>query len=292
MRILITGEKGYIGTSLEKWLNQWEKKYFVDFLSLKKSNWREKDFSQYDILVHVAAIVHKKEQPEMEDLYLKVNKELTIEIATKAKTEGIKHFIFMSTLSVYGLTGMLNEEIVITNDTSCSPNTFYGKSKLEAEHQLTLLEDKNFIITIIRAPMIYGPNCPGNYVNLKRIIKLTPFFPILNNKRSMIYIDNLTEFIRLIIDNQESGLMFPQNREYVNTTELAMLIAKENSKNVKFSKGLGLVIKLVGMQNNILNKVFGNLVIDKSLSNYMNFDYCVVSFGESVKLCEKNIKGA
>ncbi len=72
----------------------------------------------------------------MEELYYKVNRDLTIELANKAKNAGVKQFIFMSTLSVYGLVGAVGKEVMINKDTLCRPNSFYGKSKLEAEQLL------------------------------------------------------------------------------------------------------------------------------------------------------------
>jgi len=286
--ILITGERSYIGTKLKEWLKRWPDKYNIDTISLKNDEWRNKDFSKYDVLFHAAAIVHKKEKPEMEDIYYKVNRDLTIEVAKKAKREGIKQFIFMSTVSVYGLVGKVCGDVVIAGDTPCSPITFYGKSKLEAENELRKLEDERFRIAIIRAPMVYGPDCPGNYTRLKKLVMKSPVFPLINNKRSMIFIDNLSEFIRLIVDNQDYGLFFPQNREYVNTSDLVKLIAKYNSKNIYLSKELAFVVKLFGKRVPIINKVFGNLIFDLGLSSYRNFEYCIADLERSVEACERN----
>jgi UDP-glucose 4-epimerase len=287
MRILITGNKSYVGMNLKRWLSQWPDKYSVDFVSLRNDEWKIKDFSKYDVLFHVAAIVHKKEELEMEDIYYKINRDLTVEVAKKAKAEGIKQFIFMSSMSVYGLEGKIGEEVVITKDTRCIPTTLYGKSKLEAENKLKKLEDEQFCIAIIRAPMVYGPNCPGNYTRLKKLVMKTRVFPMVNNKRSMIFIDNLCEFIRLLIDNREHGLFFPQNKEYVNTSELVRLITKENSKNIYFSRILTYGINLFGKRVSVLNKVFGNLVYDLDLSSYKDFEYNVADLEKSIKICEK-----
>lgn len=116
----------------------------------------------------------------------------------------------------------------------------------------------------------------------------SPVFPLINNKRSMIFIDNLSEFIRLIVDNQDYGLFFPQNREYVNTSDLVKLIAKYNSKNIYLSKELAFVVKLFGKRVPIINKVFGNLIFDLGLSSYRNFEYCIADLERSVEACERN----
>ncbi|MGE6312915.1 NAD-dependent epimerase/dehydratase family protein [Bacillus cereus] len=287
MRILITGNTSYAGRSLEKWLSQWPDKYFIEYVSLRNEEWKDKDFSLYDVVFHVAAIVHQKEKPEMEELYYKVNRDLTIELANKAKSAGVKQFIFMSTLSVYGLVGTVGKEVMINKDTPCHPNSFYGKSKLEAEGMLERLQNKEFKVAILRVPMIYGPNCPGNYEQLRWITDKTPVFPRINNNRSMIFIDNLSEFIRLLIDNQDRGLFFPQNQEYINTSYLVTLIAREKHKNMYLSKLLSLGINLLAVRIKVINKVFGNLTIDSNLSNYGDYKYCVVDLVESVKRCEK-----
>lgn len=290
MRILVTGEKSYVGMNLIKWLSKWHERYDIEFISLRNEKWKRVDFSNYDVLFHTAAMVHVKEHPEMESSYLRVNRDLTIEIAEKAKKSGVKQFIFMSTISVYGLSGKVGKELVIDKYTPCNPTTLYGKSKLEAEIELNKLNDKSFKVAIVRAPMVYGPNCPGNYARLRKLVKSTPVFPDINNKRSMLFIDNLSEFIRLIMDNEDSGLFFPQNKEFVDTAELVKLISKENSKNIYLSRVLALGIVQLRKQINIVDKVFGNLVIDSNLSNYLDFNYCVADLPNSVVICESKLK--
>ncbi|MGW8424549.1 NAD-dependent epimerase/dehydratase family protein [Peribacillus simplex] len=287
MNILITGEKSYVGNCLKEWLCKWDGKYKVDSITLKNDCWRDIDFSKYDVLFHVAAVVHKRESPEMEESYYKVNKHLALEVANKAKQSGIKQFIFMSSMSVYGLDGEVGDVLVINKNTPCMPNTLYGKSKLDAELELHKLTDDNFVVTIIRAPMIYGPGCPGNYKKLRKLVLNNMIFPKLSNQRSMIFIDNLTEFIRLIMDNKKNGIFYPQNKEYVDTSVLIKLIAKQNSRKLIFSPVLGVIVKILGKRIKVLKKIYGNLVIDSHLSQ-SDFDYCVFTLEESIKMCEKN----
>ncbi|WP_342602396.1 NAD-dependent epimerase/dehydratase family protein [Peribacillus sp. FSL E2-0159] len=292
MNILITGEKSYVGLRLKDWLMHSYEPYNIDVVSLRNENWRSIDLSTYDVIFHVAAIVHKKEKPDSENIYYKVNKELTIELAEKAKKSGVKQFIFMSTLSVYGIEGKMNQKVIINNSTPCIPNSLYGKSKLEAEIALNELNDLQFKVAIIRAPMIYGPKCPGNYVRLRKLAIKVPIFPLVNNLRSMIFIDNLSEFIKILIEKQDSGLFFPQNKELVNTSTMVKLIAQENSRKIYLSVILGISIKLIGNRIKLLNKVFGSLIIDPSLSNYKNLSYSVVNLKNSIENSEQNkVKG-
>jgi nucleoside-diphosphate-sugar epimerase len=286
-KILITGKGSYVGTSLMKWLQQWPDQYSVEFLTLRGEEWRSKDLTKYEVIFHVAALVHKKEKSSMEDQYFKINRDLTMELAIKAKESGIGHFIFMSSFSVYGLNGEIGGKGVITNDTPCKPTSFYGKSKLEAEKKIQQIANKDFKVAIVRTPMVYGPNSPGNYERLRKVILKINVFPYINNQRSMIFIDYLSEFIRMVIDNQVEGLFFPQNRGYVNTLELMKLISKENNRSVFFSRILGAVFSIIGKHINAVNKVFGNLVFDLEDSNHFEHKYCFADLSESISICEK-----
>ena len=168
----------------------------------------------------------------MKELYYKVNRDLAIEIAKKAKREGVKQFIFMSSIIVYGSSGRIGERKIIDKDTKPSPVDFYGDSKLQAEKGLRALESDIFKVVILRPPMIYGKGSKGNYPKLSKAARVLPIFPDIDNERSMLHIDNLCEFIKLMIDNEESGVFFPQNKEYVKTSEMVKLIADVQGRKV------------------------------------------------------------
>ncbi|RCW47889.1 NAD-dependent epimerase/dehydratase family protein [Paenibacillus prosopidis] len=286
INILITGESSYVGLNFTRWLSQWPDKYKIETISLRNNEWQLKDFSRYDVLLNVTAIVHKKEEIKLEELYKKVNRDIAVEVANKAKSEGVKQLIFMSSLSVYGLEGEIDREVNITENTPCNPITLYGKSKLEAEYELNKLNDNLFKVVIVRAPMIYGPNCPGNYAKLRKLALTLPVFPNIFNKRSMIYIDNLSEFFKLAIENQVAGIFFPQNNDYVNTTELVQLISRFNSKKIHLSKCIAIFIKLFGVKVSVFNKMFGSLTIAKHLSTDKQLDYCVADLHQSIENSE------
>ncbi|HEY8803597.1 MAG TPA: NAD-dependent epimerase/dehydratase family protein [Clostridium sp.] len=261
--ILITGQNSYVGTSLKKYLSKWPDEYKIDAISLRDDAWKKKDFSQYDVIYHVAAVVHKKEKPEMKSFYDIVNKDLPIEVATKAKNEGTKQFIFMSTMAVYGENGNIDENVVLAGTTKTNPKTYYGQSKLLAEIELNKLDDDKFKVVILRPPMIYGPNCPGNYSRLEKLANIVPIFPMIDNHRSMLHIDKLSEYVKGYIDNEREGLFLPQDDQYVNTSLLVQKIAKDNGKKIYLSKALGLIVKLIGKRVSMVNKIFGNLVYEK-----------------------------
>ena len=280
-RVLISGENSYIGTHLEKWLGEYNGKYKVDTIDVKGDSWRLIKFSLYDVVVHVAGVVHVKECKKNANLYYKVNRDLLYQIAQKAKTENVKHFIYLSSMSVYGV-----ENGVIGIDTPLNPRNNYGKSKLQGEDLLLALRDEGFKVAIVRPPMVYGQNCKGNYIKLTKVVTKIPIFPDINNSRSMIYIENLCEFLRLLIDDCANGYFFPQNKEYVNTSEMAKMIAYEHGKRLLMIKFLNPTIK--GLKIKLFLKIFGDLVYDKNISTY-NKEYCVRDFRSSISRSEGNL---
>jgi len=261
--ILITGKNSYVGTSLRNYLSQWPGGYTIDTISVRDDAWKKKDFSKYDVIYHVAAVVHKKEKPEMESFYDIVNKDLPIEVALKAKKEGTKQFIFVSTMAVYGEEGKIDESVVIGQDTLTNPKTYYAKSKLTAEVEINKLNDLKFKVVVLRPPMIYGPNCTGNYARLERLALSLKVFPMIENQRSMLHIDKLSEYVKEYIDDELEGLFLPQDEQYVNTSLLVKKIADDNKRKMHLSKVLGFIVKLMGKRFNLVQKVFGNLVYEK-----------------------------
>lgn len=286
-KILITGANSYIGTSFERYINEnYSEDYVIDTVDMIGDAWREKSFSGYDSVFHVAGIAHSdngKISAEKAKLYYAVNTDLTIEVANKAKTEGVKQFIFMSSAIVYGDSAPIGKTKVINKDTIPSPANCYGDSKLKAEEGILPLDDSNFKVVVLRPPMIYGKGSKGNYPLLAKIAMKTPVFPYVKNERSMLYIDNLNEFVRLMIVNDEHGVFWPQNSEYSNTSELVRDIAVENGRKVLLLKGTAWALKLLSLFCGVVNKAFGNLSYDMALSEYKQ-DYRVVTLSESIKL--------
>jgi len=280
-RILITGKNSYIGNSLEAWLKKDPDNYSIDKISLRDDGWKEKDFSAYDTVVHVAGIAHRKETRDNQQLYYKVNRDLAYEVAQKAQKENVKQFIFFSSMSVYGL-----EEGVIDENTPLNPTTHYGKSKLQAEEKINELNNNSFKVAIVRPPMIYGKGCKGNYQRLRRLALITPVFPDIDNTRSMIYIDNLCEFIRILIDKFIHGVFCPQNQEYVKTSEMVKLISNEHGKRLKLVSLFNPIINAINIGT--IKKVFGNLVYAETLKDYKDIEALnFIDFQISIKLTEE-----
>ena len=286
-KILITGADSYIGTSFESYIKQFDG-YQVDTLDMINPEWREKSFKEYDVIFHVAGIAHSdtgKVSEERKQFYYKINTDLTVETAQKAKTDGVGQFIFMSSAIVYGDSAPIGKSKVITKDTPTSPANFYGDSKVQAENGLKKLEDDSFKVVILRPPMIYGKGSKGNYPLLSKFAQKLPFFPYVKNERSMLYIGNLVEFIRLMIENEENGTFFPQNNEYSGTSEMVKAIGATHGKKVRLVKGFTWMLKLMSHVTGLVNKAFGNLSYDMELSKYKT-DYRKFTLEESIKQTE------
>ncbi|GKU77028.1 NAD-dependent epimerase/dehydratase family protein [Paenibacillus sp. L3-i20] len=277
-KILITAKNSYLGNSFAEWVGE---NFDIDFISCRTDEWKSLSFAKYDVIYHVAGIAHIKETKHNKELYFKVNRDLTEKLAIKAKRDCVKQFIFLSSMSVYGIeTGIINK------DTLAQPKSSYGISKLQGEEQIKLLEDENFKVAIIRPPMIYGKGAKGNYGSLAVLAKRITCFPDITNQRSMLYVDNLCEFIRLTINNNESGLFFPQNSDYVRTSELVQLIANEHGRKIRLTKVFNPILKILEYKLKLINKVFGNLSYDQEISSYRD-KYQIYNLKESIKITEK-----
>ena len=288
-RVLITGANSYIGVNIDNWLSKSPTAYSVDTIDMIDGSWREKDFGQYDVIIHVAGIAHADVDnisEERKQLYYRVNTDLAIEVAQKAKKEGAGQFILMSSMIIY--SGC--KEKIITKEDIPIPLNCYGDSKWQADQKVRKLETTEFKVVVLRAPMIYGKNSRGNYPELAKLAARLPVFPVVKNKRSMLHIDNLCEFIRLMVDNEESGVFFPQNREYTVTSDMVRTIAAVRQHKIIMVSGFGwgikLMMKIPGRIGVLATKAFGDSAYDMQMSEYKE-DYRINSLEKSVILTER-----
>ncbi len=288
-KILITGANSYIGIRVEQYLAQWPECYQVDTVDMVDGTWRDKSFRGYDAVFHVAGLVHQpkvKNDPEQTERYDRINHLLAVETAQKAKNDGVKQFLFMSSASVYGLNAPVGKVIVITKDTPLNPTDNYGISKKNAEESLSKLRDEQFRLAILRPPMVYGKGCKGNYQTMAKLAKKLPVFPVVDNRRSVLYIENLAECIRQLVDDEADGVFCPQNNEYVNTSDMVSLIAHAGGRDILLIRGFTWALKLLRPFTDMVDKAFGSLCYDHALSAYEK-DYCVKTFQESIMDTEK-----
>ena len=284
-KILITGKGSYLGNSLKAYLEAFGDCYQVDCLSLRSGDWKEQSFRGYDAVYHTAAIVHQprsKDAPGELARYRAVNCDLAVDAAKKAKAEGVRQFVFLSTMAVYGLTAAFGETVTITAQTPTVPTDNYGLSKLEAEQALLALEGPDFRVAILRPPMIYGKDCKGNFRSLVSFARRLPFFPKVPNQRSMLYVGSLNRLVQQIIDREDRGIFCPQDPEYVNTSAMVQAIAAAQGKHLVLVPGFSWAFHLLRHLTGAVDKAFGSLVYDKSLSE-LEEDYRIASFPDSVK---------
>ena len=281
-KILVVGKDSYVGESFKKWMAQFPDKYQVDIVSPLDGAWRSADFTAYDTVVDFAGIAHINNITEqMRELFYSVNRDLSIEIATHAKAAGVKHFIIFSSMNVYG-----DYCDNISDRNAESPTSFYGDSKLQGDIGIRKLESEDFLVSYMRPPFVYGKGCSGNYNSISKIAKKTPIFPTYRNKKSMIYIDNLCEFVRMVIDNRLGGILTPQNKELVSTADLVREIAKNTGRKIWFTGLFNWAIGPACKMTRMVRRAFADDCYLPELSNYWNYDYCVVSFSESVRRTE------
>jgi len=251
-KVLIIGEHSYIGIRLAKELENWHVKVVLS--GARNHEWEKIELKGYNSIVIVAAIVHKKETKENQQLYKQVNRDMPIAVAKKAKTAKVAQIVFLSSMAVFG-----SQYEKITLQTEPRPDSFYGKSKYEAEQGLRKLENKDFHVAIIRPPMVYGENCPGNYSRLKWLAKYTFLFPDTRNKRSMIEVGNLAEQLSEIILENKSGIYHPQDADYVNTAQMVKRMREKMGKKTCLFTWMNWILIPLSKKVGLIRKIFGNL---------------------------------
>ncbi len=292
-RVLITGANSYIGVSFEQYAkDHYADDLRIDTVDMIDGSWREKDFSSFDIVFHVAGLAHAdvgKVDEATKNKYYAINTYLAIETAKKAKEEGVKQFVFMSSAIIYGDSAGLGKTKRITCDTEPMPSNFYGDSKWRADKGIRELENEQFMVTVLRPPMIYGKGSKGNYPVLASMAKKLPFFPDVPNERSMLYIENLCEFLCQVMIGERRGIYWPQNAEYSKTSELVRQIARVSKHRMFVSKAFNWLVFLAtlipGKTKGMADKAFGNFSYDQSMSEY-DFDYQIVSLIQSIERTE------
>ena len=287
MKVLVLGQNSYICSCLIDFSKKYN--FEVDSIGVRDGEWKNSNFSMYDTILCPIGIAHVSTDPKLESKYYEVNRDLPVLIAKKAKEEGVNQFIFFSSMIVYGKDLPLGSQFIINEDTILNPENFYGKSKLEAEQLLSELEDENFNVARVRIPMVYGPNCKGNFPKLLKIAEKLSFCPNIDNKRSMIYIDNLCEFFCRLIISGKGGLYHPQNTEYVSTKEIIQKAAFYFNHKIIFTNIFNPMLKMASKKIDVINRIFGTKVYDKKLS--VNIDnYNIINFDDSIKYCVDSYK--
>lgn len=282
MKLLILGKSSYVGTSVKKYCTKNHPEVEIDTFGSRDGIWKNISFSDYDAVYNVAGLCHADSKHGTPEKYREINTDLPVKMAKKAKKDGVKLFIQMSSTIIYGNMSRIGEDKFIDETTVPIPVNVYGESKLKAEQELLKLEDEEFGIVILRCPLIYGENAKDNFPRLVKFAKHMPIFPYINNKQSMIYIDNLAELVYLIIQNGKRGIYMPQDEEYICTSKLVKDIANASGNKMYLTKMFNPIIWGLSRKIYIFNKIFGNVVYKKSTSLYFDGRYRVVDYKEAV----------
>lgn len=259
-KLLITGSSGFVGSYF---INKYKEKYEIKTFSFLKDNVATLDCSGLDVVLHLSALVHQMGGASKEE-YEKVNVTQTLELAKKAKESGVKHFVFMSTVKVYGE----ETKSIYTESTSCHPEDKYGKSKLKAELELLKLEDDNFKVSIVRTPIVYGYGVKANIKSLVNLVNKVSVLPFgyIENKRSMVYIGNLCHLVDEVIEQQKSGVFLASDDEHLSTSRLIELIAKNLDKKVYLIKIPFFETLLKIAKPSFHKRLYGSLEVDNHIT--------------------------
>lgn len=230
--------------------------------SLQSENLDTFSFEGIEVVMHLAALVH---QPHLNEVqrYTEVNVNKTITLAKKAKQEGVGHFVFMSTVKVYGEE---SKEGCFDEHSKCHPVDAYGMSKLEAEKGLQLLADDSFAVSIIRTPVVYGPKVKANIFNIVKLLSRFPYLPFakISNKRSMVYIGNLIQLMDIIIDKKVSGVFLASDPYPFSSSDFFSWISLtlHHKRRLFYLPGFALLLKLI--KPNIYQRLYADLCVDAS----------------------------
>lgn len=290
-KILVLGKNGYVSGCFQTYMKQFDD-YIVEAISVRENFWEEMDFSIYDTIFNTTGLAHNDARKGTDQEFINLNVKLPAKLALKAKKDGCKQFIHMSSMIVYGSLHPLGDNEKYTADTIPNPNNIYGKSKLMGENELTKMQTENFSVAIIRSPLIYGEKAIDNFAKLVTYAGKLPIFPNIKNERSMIYADNLCELVRLIVDNNSSGLFYPQQEKYICTSDLVCDISIGLGHKIIITNLFNPILHFLSGKISVIDKVFGSEAYVMNISEHFNGRYRIVDYEESIsRICKSRMVG-
>ncbi len=264
-KVLVTGASGFVGQQLVPEFDA--RGYQLKPVSLRRTAPEVVDFSGISTVIHLAGMAHRMEAIDPQ-LYFEVNEHKTLALASAAKQNNCRHFIFISTIKVHGVedtspTGPL------TTDAVCRPNDPYGTSKYKAEQGLLAMQSEAFRVAIVRPPLVYGPGVKGNLQRLMKLIEKGYPLPFagIHNKRSMVYVKNLIEQLHQIAAQDQSGIFFAGDAHPVSTSlliERMMSSLKGRRRNIRIPGLIRRAIQRVKPAE--YQRLFGSLEVDAAES--------------------------
>jgi UDP-glucose 4-epimerase len=258
VKLLLTGSNGFVGSYFYQ---KFHTSYAIERFSFLQDRFEDLHVKGIDAIVHLSALVHQMCGASAQ-AYEDINVTQTLVLAHKAKNSGVGHFVFMSTVKVYG-----EESHDIYRETSAyNPQDEYGKSKLKAERELQKLEDDNFKVSIVRTPIVYGYGVKANLKNLMALVDKVSILPFggIQNRRSLTYVGNLCALIERIIQVKQHGIFLASDDKALSTTQLIEAISKaKNRRCLLFSFPL-FPYFIEWLKPSFYKRLFESLEVDNS----------------------------
>ena len=257
MKVGITGGNGFIGKKiilelLEKQIHiisMQRSSQNIDDVEIRDfdlSNISEKTkeiFSDIDVVIHTAALVHNRSANRKS--HQKINFDATFNLVEICKSVGVQYFIFLSTVGVYGVSSSV-EKISLKN--KVNPISEYAKSKLDVENIL-LINNSPMLVSILRLPLVYGDSAKGNFRLLEKIADTPIPLPFLNikNKRSMVSVENVAKIIGVMVRNKNKylGLHLLAEKKSFSTEEIIKTIKINKERRLLLFPVPRLVMKFI-----------------------------------------------
>lgn len=278
MKILITGKNGSLSVAVSDYLN---KKDFcrTERISLRDESFLSHSFSGVDAVVHIAGATPQN-TGAAEDYYT-VNTELTRRFAEKCKKDGVRHFIYISSMAVYGVEQSMDKEKgTVTKDTPLNPLSDYGKSKLFAEQALGQIRDESFMLAVVRVPSIYGKGKTEYLDQYRYLADKLPFIPIAfdDHYKSAVCVENLCELISLIAQNRCEGVFCPDDG-LCSASDFCCAIYPDKKRSRIFGRLMEFFLK----RNERIRDYYGTVCYAGELSDAFDGKYRIIDFKEAVR---------
>lgn len=283
MKVLIVGKNSYIAQRTGAWFEKKPTPAAVEYISVRDDGWKRADLSGYDAVIYAAAIVHRRDEVP-EEIYDAVNAQQPYAFAQAAKAAGVKQFVFLSTMGVYGQDKKLPAGNIVDEHTPLKPFPGYGSSKLKGERLIQSLEDECFRVSIIRPANVYGKGCKGGYIS--GFAKITSTLPVLprafeESRQGMLFVDNLAELCWLAVNSNCSGVYPAQDRTPVSAYEIMRAMADCICPKKKALRGQA-ALKLI-QGNALVNKLFGGVSYAENYAKCPLGNYQLVEFRDAIR---------
>jgi nucleoside-diphosphate-sugar epimerase len=310
MKILLTGANGFVGRRLAQVLrsphdqviccsrkaSEHNSNIVISPSLNAQADWQSL-LSGIDVVVHVAGKAHNLAEPKTVALrgFKEINVDGTLRLAEQALAANVKRFIFISSI---GVNGRSTDGKAFDESSPVVPHADYAQSKLEAETKLrALIQGSSMELVIIRPPLVYAADAPGNFQRLLKVVSAgIPLpFALINNRRSMIALDNLVDFIRVCIKHPAAAnnLFLVSDGEDLSIGDIVTLLGRGMDKRVRLFAISPLILSFGALllgRRSMYEQLCHSLVIDSSKSRSLLGWVPVVSPQQALLEAGRNFK--